>query len=108
MEVISTARQTKSNKAMRHDAIPAKIIKDNTCILGPALATMFIQAFLSGTYPVTLKIGRVVPICKGDDRNDLANCRPITIFSCINNLFVKLLAKHVMNFLEKFDTITEH
>lgn len=108
MEVISTARQMKSNKAMGHDAIPVKIIKDNIEILAPALAAMFNQAFVSGTYPAQLKIGRVVPIYKGDDPNDLANYRPITILSCINNLFEKLIAKRVMNFLETFSILTKH
>lgn len=108
MEVIGTARQMKSNKAMGHDAIPVKIIKDNIEILAPVLATIFNQAFFSGAYPEQLKIGRVVPIYKADDPNDLANYRPITILSCINNLFEKLIAKRVMNFLEKFSILTEN
>lgn len=104
-EIVGVARQMLSNKAMGHDEISVNLLKDNIDILCYPLQKLFNQAFLSGIYPEKLKIGRVVPIYKNGDPNDLANYRPITILSCINTLFEKLIAARIMNFVEKYNIL---
>lgn len=95
-----------SNKAMGHDEISIKILKQNIDILCYPLEKIFNKSFLTGAYPELLKIGRVVPLYKGGDPNLIENYRPITILSCINMLFEKLIAKRVMDFIEKYDILT--
>lgn len=101
-EIIDTVKIMPSNKATGHDNLPVSLLKNNIDILGPVLANLFNESVLSGTYPDQLKIGRVVAIYKADNPNDLANYRPITILSCINTLFEKLIAKRVTSYLEKY------
>lgn len=105
-EIIAMTRQMQSNKAMGHDEISINILKANIDILCHPLEKIFNKSFYSGSYPEQLKIGRVVPIFKGEDPNCVENYRPITILSCINILFEKLIAKRVMEFVEKYEILT--
>lgn len=105
-EIIAMTREMQSNKAMGHDEISINILKANIDILCHPLEKIFNKSFYAGIYPEQLKIGRVVPIFKGEDPNCVENYRPITILSSINILFEKLIAKRVMEFIEKYEILT--
>lgn len=94
-----------SNKAVGHDEISVNILKANIDILSDPLQTIFNQSFLSGVFPDELKVGRVVPIYKGDDPNNVENYRPITILPAINILFEKLIAHRMIEFIEKYQIL---
>ena len=48
-----------------------------------------------------LKIAKVLPIFKNGSKTSVSNYRPISVLSCINKIFEKLLAKRIYSFLEK-------
>ena len=48
-----------------------------------------------------LKIAKVLPIFKKGSKSSVSNYRPISVLSCINKIFEKLLAKRIYSFLEK-------
>ena len=53
----------------------------------------------SGVYPDKLKIAKVIPIYKKGSKSDVSNYRPISILSCLNKIFEKLLCKRLYKFL---------
>lgn len=100
-ELISTAKNLNSMKAKGIDGIPISVLTKNIEILAPTLVLLFNKAFHTGIYPEILKIAKVTPIYKTGNQNELSNYRPISVLSCINTLFEKLLAIRVKNFLHK-------
>ena len=50
-----------------------------------------------------LKIGKIVPICKGGDSALPSNYRPISLLSVFNKLLEKLIAIRLNKFLEVND-----
>ena len=59
--------------------IPNKALKDSVDFIAPALTTIFSLSMHSKVYPADLKIGKVTPVHKGGDKDDLNNYRPITV-----------------------------
>ena len=57
--------------------------------------------------PSCLKIGKQTPIFKGGD-NVIANYRPITVVTSIAKIFVKSVCSRLLNFLERFDILTDN
>ena len=55
----------------------------------------------SGVYPDKLKIAKVIPIHKKGSKTDVSNYRPISILSCINKIYEKLICKRLYKFLSK-------
>ena len=60
-----------------------------------------------GEYPNLLKIAKVLPIFKKGSKSQVSNYRPISVLSCINKIFEKILAKRIYSFLEKHQTLYE-
>ena len=54
-----------------------------------------------GTFPSKLKMAKVLPIFKSDDNTDPNNYRPISLLSCFNRIFEKLVYKRMKSFIEE-------
>ena len=54
-----------------------------------------------------LKIAKALPIFKKGSKTQVSNYRPISVLSCINKIFEKLLAKRIYSFLEKHQILYE-
>ena len=53
-----------------------------------------------GQYPIQLKIARVIALYKKGDKCMPNNYRPISLLSCFNKIFEKILCKRLVTFLE--------
>ena len=82
-EVLELINELDVNKSVGIDEIPPKIVKWAAPILAPILTLVFNKCILSGVYPDSLKIARVIPIFKGGDKNDISAYRPISILTQI-------------------------
>ena len=54
-------------------------------------------------YPNSLKIARVVPIFKEDNKFELSNYRPISILSILSKMYEKM---HIINYTDALKSIT--
>ena len=55
---------------------------------------------MSGEYPQVLKIGKVTPVHKSDDKTDIQNYRPITSVDTLSKIEM-LFANRIIDFLLK-------
>ena len=54
-----------------------------------------------GTFPSKLKMAKVILIFKSDDETDPINYRPISLLSCFNRIFEKLVFKRLKSFIDE-------
>ena len=87
-----------NNKATGIHDIPNKILKDNVSILSPYLEEIFNFSIRTGVFPNELKIGKVTPIFKSGEKEDLNNYRPISVLPTIARVFEKLLYNQLYKF----------
>ena len=65
------------------------------------MATKFNLSLTTGIFPDQLKIARVVPIFKSDDKFAVNNYRPISVLPFFSKIIERLMYIRVLNFLNK-------
>ena len=84
-----------------YDEVTAKFLQISEDLIAIPLCVIFNMSMSSGVYPDKLKIAKVIPIYKKGSKSDVSNYRPISILSCINKIYEKLLCKRLYKFLAK-------
>ena len=79
--------------------IPNKILEDSCQTIAPFLSDIFNFSISTNTFPSDLKIGKVSPVHKSGDRDDLNNYRPISVLPTIARVFERLLYNQMYTYL---------
>ena len=88
-----------NNKATGMNGIPYKILKDNSTYLSPFFEELFNLSIKTNTFPDDFKIGKVAPVFKTGDKEDLNNYRPISMLPTIARIFERLLYSQLCDYL---------
>lgn len=105
-EIVTVVNTMPCKHSTGCDEVSSFILKQCIEILCVPLEIIFNRALYTATHPDLLKLAKVVPIHKNGDRNLPENYRPISVLSAINTAFEKLIAKRVMNFVERESLLT--
>ena len=97
----------KTNKAVRPNSIPTKILITYPKSLDKPLLELINLIFAQGKFPTILKIAKVIPIHKKGDKSECDNDRPISLISNISKLLEKLVHDRLYSFLEKEKLLLE-
>ena len=87
------------SKATGIHNIPNKILKDRYHVIAPFLSEIFNCSITTNVFPDDLKIGKVSPIHKSSDRDNLNNYRPISVLPTIAGVFEQLLYNQMYIYL---------
>ena len=97
----------KSNKSAGFDNISPSVIKNIMPIIAQPLANIFNMSLSTGIFPDALKIARVVPIFKSDDKTLVNNYRPISVLPIFSKLLEKIVFKRLTSYMEAFNFLTD-
>ena len=87
-------------KGVGVDKTPPKVLKWCAPVLIPLLTKLLNKCLVSGIYPDSLKIARVIPIFKGGIKNLIPSYRPISILTQINRIFEKIIRDSLYDFIK--------
>ena len=96
-EIITIINNFGNNKSSDFSIRALKLIKHQ---IAPLLAKLFNDCMYSGTFPVELKLAKVIPLFKGGKINIISNYSPISILPIFSKLFEKLIYNRLYDFLE--------
>ena len=99
-EILNEIKKLNQRKSCGPDGIGAKVIKLCPMIVAENLCLIYNKAIEIGKYPMALKVAKVIALFKKGDKNQPNNYRPISLLSCFNKIFEKLLCKRLVKFLE--------
>ena len=61
-----------------------------------------------GCFPDNLKIAKVVPIYKGDDKTRVNNSRPITVLPVFSTILEKIILTRISNFVVQNNILSDN
>ena len=79
--------------------IPIVLIKASSAIISSHLAPLYNRCISNGNFPDILKRGKISPIFKKGDREDIANYRPISTLPIFGKIFEKIIYSRLYKFL---------
>ena len=94
-----------SNKSVRPNSLPIKILKSHIDSLVKALAAIINISFTEGKFPTALLFAKVTPVFKKDDPQLCPNYRPISVLSIFSKIYEKCMYTRLYSFLEKHNLL---
>ena len=97
-QIIRIIKKLLNSKATGIHGIPNKTLKETADIIGPSLTDIFNFSALTKAFPDDLKIGKVAPVYKSGDKDDLNNYRPVSVLPNVARVFEKILYGQVYEY----------
>ena len=95
-EVDNIIRELKNGKA---SDIPIHVIKQSSRVISPVLCVLYNRCMKDGIFPDELKIGKISPIYKKDNKELLENYRPVSTLAIFGKIFEKIIYNRLYNFI---------
>ena len=92
----------KINKSLGYDDISFNVVKKCFSSLCEPLKYLFNLSIEKGILPDDLKIAKVTPIYKADDKSDLSNYRPISVLSCFSKILERIMYNRLYQYLTEY------
>ena len=89
----------KINKSPVYDDISFNVVKKCFSSLCEPLKYLCNLSIEKGIFPDDLKIAKVTPIYKADDKSDLSNYRPISVLSCFSKILERIMYNRLYQYL---------
>ena len=99
-QVKQVMRKLVNSKATGVHDIRSRILKDSVGVIAPFLTEIFNCSLLS-KMKYSFKTGKVAPVFKSGDCDNLNNYRPITVLPTIARMLGKLIYQQLCQFLDK-------
>ena len=104
-EIMSSAMSLKRNKAPGTDSIINGMIKSGITNLKSVFTHLFNSIFSLGHYPNIWRTNSLSLLHKKGDRKSCDNYRSITVGCCLSKLFLTVLNKRLVNFVNTHSII---
>ena len=106
-EICNIVRNFKPNKSSGFDEISPKVI---TCVMpyiSGTLSHIFNISLSCGTFPDRLKIAKVIPVYKSDDKSTISNYRPISVLPVFSKILERIMYNRLLNYLDLHKILTD-
>ena len=104
-EVASTLKRLKTNKSSGDDQIPLSFITIAADVISPYLSFLIDFMFSNGLFPSILKIAKVIPIFKSEEKQTVYNYRPISLLSPFSKVIEKIIKVRLLSFIATNDIL---
>ena len=90
-QVVKLLEKLINSKATGIHGIPNRALKDSAEIIAPSLTDIFNFSLASNVFPDDLKVGKIAPVHKSGDKDQLNNYRPISVLPTVARVFEKII-----------------
>jgi hypothetical protein len=94
-ELSENIRKLDNSKA---SDIPIRVVKKSAHIISPILSKSYNILMKSGVFPGILKIGKITPVYKKGNPEDLGNYRPVSTLPIFGKIFEKVIYSRLYSF----------
>ena len=98
-EVISVIHIFAQKKSTGHDLISTHLLKEISLLIAEPLSLIINQSLCSGIFPSKLKIAKVIPLHKKNEKDLLDNYIPISLLPSISKVFERIVYNQLYSYL---------
>ena len=98
-EVISVIHKFAPKKSAGHDLISTNLLKEISPLIAEPLSLIINQSLSTGISPSKLKIAKVIPLHKKNEKYLLDNYRPISLLPSISKVFERIVYNQLYSYL---------
>lgn len=91
-----------------HDGISTYLVKQIKQFMLKPLAHIISLSLNTGVVPEDLKVAKIIPLFKSDDRQCFNNYRPIYILPCFSKVIEKVVYKRIMCHVNNNSILYKH
>ena len=106
-EVMSVIQSLKPGKAAGHDGLVNEALKNAPAVFHQHLTTLFNRVMNQSQVPRAWNRGRVVLVHKKGDTSDVNNYRPLTVLTCMNGTYSKVINARLTEVVERHRLLGE-
>ena len=88
----------KTSRSIGHDGISSELIKLISNDIADSITLIINQSLKSGIFPDQLKIAKVTPIYKKDDKKIITNNRPISVLPVVSKVFETVIHEQLSDY----------
>ena len=85
-EILSIVALLKPKASPVYDSISPKVVRKCISHIGNSLCDIFNKSLLNRVFPDSLKLAKVFPMYKADDRLSVSNYRPISVLTFLSTI----------------------
>jgi hypothetical protein len=101
-DILNTIKSLKSKTSCGFDNLSVKLLKLVAPPLAVPLSRVINHSLNIGIFPDLLKIAKVVPLFKKDDKSVFSNYRPISLLPTFSKVFEKIAHKQLLEYFDAF------
>jgi hypothetical protein len=107
-EIMDITSQLSQSDSKGNDGISARVAKAVMPEIARPLAMVFEKSLESGVFPDKLKIARIIPIHKSDDKQVVNNYRPISILPFFSKILEKIMYNRLLKYLNSHKVLVQN
>ena len=96
LKIINQMLKPKNTSGL--DGISSNMLKKLSTVISPTLTVLINQSIQCGVFPEKLKIAKVLPLHKKDDKDIFDNYRPISLLSSISKIFERVMFNQINDY----------
>ncbi|KAK4827581.1 hypothetical protein QYF61_019483 [Mycteria americana] len=89
-----------THRSMGPDGIHPRVLRELAEVLTKPLSILYQQSWLSGEVPVDWRLANVMPIYKKGRKEDLGNCRPVSLTSVPGKVMEQIIMSAIMQHVQ--------
>ena len=98
-EICSIVSWVKSTSSSGYDGMPPSLIKQVYSGIALPLSDIFNKSLTSRIFPDQMKIAKIIPMYKSEDRCSINNYRPISILPFFSTFFERLMYNRLLDYV---------
>ena len=100
-EIIEFSKTLKPFKASGPDDISPRVVRECIHFIAEPLCDIYNKSISTGIVPDKLKLAKIIPLYKKNDKNKVQNYRPVALLPIFAKLLEKILHQRIYTFFDK-------
>ena len=105
IEILNVVRLLKNSHSSGHDEISTFLLKKIIGSILTPLVHICNLSLMTGVFPSSFKLARVIPVHKKDDVMVVSNYRPISILPSFSKVLERIVYNRLYSFLDKCESL---